>query len=118
MKRYYAAADLHVVTSYIETFSYAAVEAALAGTCTVMTDRIGAGHWLEEVGASVVVRGRASEDFAAGIESVLAQLPDAGRARGMAERTAEALSLDRVTLALEGLLMRYVPAADHETAAA
>jgi glycosyltransferase involved in cell wall biosynthesis len=116
MKRYYAAADVHVVTSYIETFSYAAVEAALAGTCTVMTDRIGAGHWLEAAGAAVVVKGRVAEDFAAGIERALARLPDAAGARGMAERTAAELSLERVSAALEVLLMRYVPTTAPESA--
>lgn len=118
MRRYYAAADVHVVTSYIETFSYAAVEAALAGTCTVMTDRIGAGHWLETAGAAVVVKGRVAGAFAAGIESALARLPDAAGARAMAERTAAELSLERVATALEGLLMRYVPTTGRDTAGA
>ena len=116
MKRYYAAADLHVVSSYIETFSYAAVEAALAGTGTVMTDRIGAGHWLEKAGAAWVVMGRGTDAFAAAMVLGLQHAEEPGRAAAMAQRTAAELGLTRLAAELESMLARHVPPFGHADA--
>jgi D-inositol-3-phosphate glycosyltransferase len=116
VKRYYAAADLHVVSSYIETFNYSAVEAALAGTATLMTDRIGAGHWLAKAGAALIVKGHGIDDFAAAMARGLARAADAQLAPAIARGTAEELALPTVSAHLESMLFRQLPAAARASA--
>ena len=106
VKRYYAAADLHLVPSYIETFNYSAVEAALAGTRTVMTDRIGSGRWLERCGAAIVVPGRQAEDFAAAILRGLSQPGGVAQAQELMRRTVAELDVDALAARVAEMLQR------------
>jgi len=72
MRKYYAAAHVHLVSSYVETFNYSALEAALVGTPTILTDKIGAGGWLEGLGSAEVVHGRDVDLYAEAIRKYLA----------------------------------------------
>ena len=94
VKRYYAAADLHLVPSYIETFNYSAVESALTGTRTLMTDRIGSGPWLEEFGAALVVPGREPADYGAAMIRALEASFGEDEALAVARRTETGLAVD------------------------
>ena len=104
VKRYYAAADLHLVPSYIETFNYSAIEAAVTGTRTLMTDRIGSGHWLELCDAAIVAVGRDVAGFAAAMVSALGKQTDARVARAIATCTEETLNVDAHAPQLANLL--------------
>lgn len=104
IKRYYAAADLHLVPSHMETFNYSAVEAALAGTDSVMTGAVGSGFWLARAGAAVVVAGRDPGDFAAAMLGILERPAQARDARGLAQRAARELGVDRIAAELAALL--------------
>lgn len=114
VKRYYAAADLHVVASHIETFNYSAVEAALAGTQNIMTDSVGSGFWLARAGAAVLVAGRDAGHFASAMLGKLQQPAESRDPRGLARRTALEFSVDRVAAELAALLagLAAMPARD------
>lgn len=112
MKRYYAAADLHLVTSYIETFNYSAIESALTGTPTIMTDRVGSGHWLSLAGVALVVPGREISDFAAAINQGLLHWKGHRDADRLALSTAHELDLVRLAGDVEDLLERTLAASD------
>ena len=94
VKQYYAAADLHLVPSWIETFNYSAVEAALVGTRTLMTDKIGSGAWLSETGAAVVSIGRNVDAFGDAAAQLLATRPAIAEMKAIAERTERVLNVD------------------------
>lgn len=114
VKRYYAAADLHVVPSHIETFNYSAVEAALAGTQSVMTDMVGSGCWLARAGAAVLVAGRDAGHFAAAMLVILEQPAGTRDPRALARRTAMELGVDGIAAQLAALLagLAAMPARD------
>ena len=61
VKRYLAAADLHLAPSVIDTFNYGLVEAAMVRTYTLASDMAGAGPWVAQAGAAAVVPGRDAE---------------------------------------------------------
>jgi len=72
VKRYFAAADLQLAPSVIDTFNYGVIEAAMVETYTLASDMVGAGPWVKEVGAADIVPerdpavwGRAIETFVA-----------------------------------------------------
>ena len=94
MKTCYAAADVHVAPSHVDTFNYSALEAALAGTHTIMTETVGSGPWLAACGAATIVRGRDPQTFGEAVASTLAARPDAGSRRAIAECVREVLSAD------------------------
>lgn len=106
VKRYYAAADLHLVPSYIETFNYSAVESALTGTRTLMTDRIGSGPWLDEFGAALVVPGREPADYGAAMVRALETPFGEDAALAVARRTEAGLAVDTLAPQLAALLER------------
>jgi glycosyltransferase involved in cell wall biosynthesis len=58
VKRYFAAADLQLAPSVIDTFNYGVVEAAMVETYTIASDMVGAGPWVQELGAATIVPGR------------------------------------------------------------
>ena len=105
VKEYYAAADLHLVSSWIETFNYSAVEAALVGTRTVMTDKIGAGAWLKSSGAAVILSGRNPDDYGNAIRSLLAAPLEPEELRSIAKRTADVLNVDELARKVLAWLM-------------
>jgi len=82
LRLHLAAADLHLAPSHIDTFSYSVVEAALAGTRSLVSDKVGVAPWMLDAGAGGVVSGR---DPARWAEAICAEL---GRAPAAAEITA------------------------------
>ncbi len=118
VKRYYAAADLHLVPSYIDTFNYSAVEAALTGTRTVMTDLVGCGYWLGKIGAALIVEGRDPERFASAIAQGLRLGPGPAGPLGVATRTREELGLARTAGEFEAMLVHNLRRAQASQVAA
>jgi len=82
VKRYFAAADLQLAPSVIDTFNYGVIEAAMVETYTIASDMVGAAPWVKEVGAASIVPGRDPENWGKAIERFLASgaPPFAGRA--------------------------------------
>jgi glycosyltransferase involved in cell wall biosynthesis len=72
VKRYFAAADLQLAPSVIDTFNYGVVEAAMVETYTLASDMVGAGPWVKEVGAAAIVPGRDPEAGGRAIEAFAA----------------------------------------------
>lgn len=101
---YYAAADLHLVPSYFETFNYSAVEAALVGTPSIVTPLTGCGPWLSRGGAAVILRQRDSTEMGEAITRMLEKdsMPD-GPVR-VAASIKDILGPDR----LAGELLAYI----------
>jgi glycosyltransferase involved in cell wall biosynthesis len=71
VKRYLAAADIHLAPSVIDTFNYGVVEAAMVETYTLASDMVGAAPWVKEVGAATIVPGRATEIWGREINAYL-----------------------------------------------
>ncbi|MBI5912401.1 MAG: glycosyltransferase family 4 protein [Betaproteobacteria bacterium] len=71
-KRYFAAADLQLAPSVIDTFNYGVIEAAMVETFTIASDMVGAGPWVKEVGAATIVPGRDPEVWGRAIETFVA----------------------------------------------
>lgn len=65
------AADLHLAPSRIDTFNYAALEAALCGTPSLLSPRVGIGPWLTAAGAARIAAGDA-RDWRAALQAWLA----------------------------------------------
>jgi glycosyltransferase involved in cell wall biosynthesis len=71
-KRYFAAADLQLAPSVIDTFNYGVIEAAMVETYTIAGDRVGAGPWVQDAGAATIVPGRDPEAWGRAIEAYIA----------------------------------------------
>lgn len=71
VKRYLAAADLQLAPSVVDTFNFGVVEAAMVETYTIASDMVGAGPWVQEVGAATIVPGRDPQRWGAAIDSLL-----------------------------------------------
>ncbi|OGA27790.1 MAG: hypothetical protein A3I01_07920 [Betaproteobacteria bacterium RIFCSPLOWO2_02_FULL_65_24] len=74
-KRYFAAADLQLAPSVIDTFNYGVIEAAMVETYTIASDMVGAGPWVKEAGAAAIVSGRDPEAWGRAIEAFVAGVP-------------------------------------------
>jgi len=72
VKRYFAAADLQLAPSVIDTFNYGVIEAAMVETYTLASDMVGAGPWVKEAGAAAIVPGRDPEAWGRAIEAFIA----------------------------------------------
>ncbi len=72
VKRYFAAAELQLAPSVIDTFNYGVIEAAMVETYSIVSDMVGAGPWVKEVGAAAIVRGRDPEAWGRAIETLVA----------------------------------------------
>lgn len=72
VKRYLAAAELQLAPSVIDTFNYGVVEAAMVETYTLASDMVGAGPWVQEVGAAAIVPGRDPEAWGRAVETFVA----------------------------------------------
>jgi glycosyltransferase involved in cell wall biosynthesis len=69
VKEYLAAADLHLAPSWVDTFNYGVVEAALVGTPSLMSTGVGAAAWIVACGAA---RGKTEASaWATAIQAVL-----------------------------------------------
>lgn len=75
VKEVLAAADLHLAPSLMDTFNYAVVEAALVETPSLMSDKVGAGPWIAELGAGEVIPGRDAIRWGARIAAHLRHPP-------------------------------------------
>ena len=73
VKRYFAAAELQLAPSVIDTFNYGVIEAAMVETYSIVSDMVGAGPWVKEVGAAAIVRGRDPEAWGRAIETLVAE---------------------------------------------
>lgn len=71
VKEYLAAADLHLAPSWVDTFNYGVIEAALAGTFSLVSPGVGAGPWVVSQGAGQVVAGESGDAWAAAIVAAL-----------------------------------------------
>jgi glycosyltransferase involved in cell wall biosynthesis len=103
VKTYYAAADLHLVPSYIDTFNYSAVEAALTGTLSIVTPLTGSGRWLAEAGAARILMERNETELASTIVQCLNDGSRSDESTHMCTSVMTALSVDR----LAGELLAY-----------
>ena len=74
-KRYFAAADLQLAPSVIDTFNYGVIEAAMVETYTIASDMVGAGPWVKEAGTAAIVSGRDPEAWGRAIEAFVAGVP-------------------------------------------
>jgi glycosyltransferase involved in cell wall biosynthesis len=72
VKRYFAAADLQLAPSVIDTFNYGVIEAAMVETYSIVSDMVGAGPWVKEVGAAAIVPGREPEAWGRAVEAFVA----------------------------------------------
>ena len=80
VKDYLAAADLHLAPSWVDTFNYGVVEAALVGTPSLMSPGVGAAPWIVDFGAGSVVEDDAALAWGEAIRAALASPPTpAGR---------------------------------------
>lgn len=104
VKTYYAAADLHLVPSYIDTFNYSAVEAALTGTLSIVTPLTGSGRWLAEAGAARILKERNETELATTIVQCLKDASRSDESIHMRTSVMKVLSVDR----LAGELLTYV----------
>ena len=73
VKEYLAAADLHLAPSWVDTFNYGVVEAALVGTVSLMSPGVGAAPWVVESGAGAVVEREGAQAWADAILGALAR---------------------------------------------
>jgi glycosyltransferase involved in cell wall biosynthesis len=69
VKCYFAAADLQLAPSVIDTFNYGVIEAAMVETYSIASDMVGAGPWVKDAGAAVIVPGRDPEVWGRAIEA-------------------------------------------------
>lgn len=71
VKEYLAAADLHLAPSWVDTFNYAVVEAALVGTYSLTSTGVGATHWVAEAGGARTLSGGSAEEWEKAIAALL-----------------------------------------------
>ncbi len=71
VKEYLAAADLHLAPSWVDTFNYGVIEAALVGSFSLVSPNVGGGPWVVAHGAGHVVAGDSGEAWAAAILAAL-----------------------------------------------
>ena len=88
----------------IDTFNCRIVEAAMVDTYTIASDMVGAGPWVQEVGAATIVPGRDPERWGAAIDSFL----DAGAPAICGGAIAERLEPQRIAVMLLALARELV----------
>lgn len=96
VKDYLAAADLHLAPSVIDTFNYAVVEAAMVGTPSLMSDRVGAAPWIEQAGAGEVQTGRDAASWASRMEALIKRPVDPGARVSMSESVQRLLAPEAI----------------------
>ena len=106
VKRYLAAADVHLAPSMVDTFNYAVIEDGLAGTPTLASTAVGAGPWMADAGAGSVVADRAAASWTAAANALLTQPPTLEQRQRAADKLATVLHPDAVTARLVDLLAR------------
>ena len=104
LRLYLAAADLHLAPSLIDTFSYSVVDAAMAGTRSVVSDKVGVAHWMLQAGAGVVLGRRDPLLWAEAIRAELSTPPGAEQMDGFVREFAALLDCGRITAELARFL--------------
>jgi len=66
-----AAADLHLAPSWVDTFNYAVIEAALVGTVSITSTGVGATAWVEACGGAHSIESGDRQDWAVAINNAL-----------------------------------------------
>ena len=106
VKRYLAAADLHLAPSVVDTFNYGLVEAAMVETYTLASDMAGAAPWVRETGAASIVPGRDPEAWGQAIGAFL----DHGVASFSGSAIVARLEPQRIAAMLLELAREVIPA--------
>jgi glycosyltransferase involved in cell wall biosynthesis len=96
VKHYLAAADLHLAPSVIDTFNYAVVEAAMVGTPSLMSDKVGAAPWIAQAGAGEVQAGREAAAWANRMEALLKRSADTRAKIAMSETIRRLLAPEAI----------------------
>ncbi len=97
LRLHLAAADLHLAPSHIDTFSYSVVEATLAGTRSVVSDKVGVAPWMLEAGAGRVVSGRDPARWAEAICAELGRVPVASEIAAFVRKLEEQLDCEKIS---------------------
>jgi len=93
VKKTLAAADLHLAPSLMDTFNYAVIEAALVQTPSLMSDKVGAGPWIAELGGGEILAGRDAGQWSARIATNLDSPPDLA---GLSARCTSRFQVDTI----------------------
>lgn len=101
VKKTLAAADIHLAPSWIDTFNYAVVEAALVGTPSIVSPTVGAAPWL---GAAAVLVAESTSDAWATAVAQCSGLSDA-----VSNELATTLSVESVGRQLASLYGQIAP---------
>ena len=97
LQRLYAAADLFILPSEMESFGMAAAEAMAAGLPVLVSSQVPIGRWAEAAKAGVIVN--SAEEFAAAARALLALPKKDLRAMGARARHCASVSFDRTVVA-------------------
>jgi glycosyltransferase involved in cell wall biosynthesis len=103
LREYLAAADVHLAPSIIDTFSYSVVEATLAGTRSLVSDKVGVAPWLCEAQAGRTLAGREAGVWADAIVEELAHPPDAAAIRAFVAKLEALLDCEKISRQLVDL---------------
>jgi len=106
VKRYLAAADVHLAPSLVDTFNYGVIEAGLAGTPNLVSQGVGAGPWMLEAHAGQVVSNRNARDWVKACATLLDNPPSMDERRAAASHLARELHPAKVSAELAQMLAR------------
>jgi len=106
VKRYLAAADVHLAPSLVDTFNYGVIEAGLAGTPSLVSKGVGAGPWMLDARAGQVVADRNAADWANAAARLLDKPPSMDERRAAAAHLARELHPAKVSAELAQMLAR------------
>jgi glycosyltransferase involved in cell wall biosynthesis len=104
LRLHLAAADVHLAPSLIDTFSYSVVDAAMAGTRSVVSDKVGVAYWMLQAGAGVIVGQRDPSSWAQAINCELATPPGYEQMAGFVRELAALLDCGTITTDLVAFL--------------
>lgn len=108
LRLYQAAADLHLAPSLIDTFSYSVIDAAMAGTRSLVSDKVGVAYWMLQAGAGVVVPQRDPALWARAIMAELAAPPSTVQMAGFVRELSAVLDCGKISAELAGFFAEVV----------
>ena len=97
LRLHLAAADLHLAPSHMDTFSYSVVEATLAGTRSLVSDKVGVAPWMLDAGAGRVVHGRDPARWAEAICAELGRVPGAAEIAAYVHKLEQQLDCEKIS---------------------
>lgn len=71
IKKYLAAADLNLVPSFLDTFNFSVLEAALVGTFSLVSANVGSAFWLEKYKVCEIINNRNPKCWAESVIKIL-----------------------------------------------